>query len=76
MARTKARTFDWLRADGPLRCEDMAQIVSELFLHGAIDGAFAPRAASPRSRSVRGSCRKRHLHAAWVSQKRKSDGTG
>jgi AcrR family transcriptional regulator len=34
-------TFTWLRADGPLSYEDMAQIVSELFLHGAIDGAFA-----------------------------------
>ncbi|MBX9962050.1 MAG: TetR/AcrR family transcriptional regulator [Burkholderiales bacterium] len=27
-------TFTWLRADGPLRYEDMAEVVADIFLHG------------------------------------------
>jgi AcrR family transcriptional regulator len=27
-------TFTWLRAEGPLRYEDMADVVAEIFLHG------------------------------------------
>lgn len=27
-------TFTWLRADGPLRYDDMADVVAEIFLHG------------------------------------------
>lgn len=27
-------TFTWLRADGPLRYEDMADVVADIFLHG------------------------------------------
>ena len=32
-------TFTWLRAEGPLTYADMADIVTEIFLHGAIDEA-------------------------------------
>ena len=32
-------TFTWLRAQGPLTYADMADIVTEIFLHGAIDEA-------------------------------------
>jgi len=31
-------TFTWLRPDGPLRYSDMADVVAEIFLHGATAG--------------------------------------
>lgn len=34
-------TFTWLRADGPLRYEDMAEVVAEIFLHGVTAQAAA-----------------------------------
>jgi AcrR family transcriptional regulator len=49
-------TFTWLRPDGPLTYDDMAHIVAELFLHGAVDGDFArtPRAARRGTAAHRG----------------------
>jgi len=32
-------TFTWLRAEGPLTYEDMADVVAEIFLHGVTDSA-------------------------------------
>ena len=32
-------TFTWLRADGPLKYEDMAEVVTEIFLRGVADAA-------------------------------------
>ncbi len=34
-------TFTWLRADGPLRYEDMADVVADIFLHGVTAQARA-----------------------------------
>jgi AcrR family transcriptional regulator len=34
-------TFTWLRADGPLSYADMADIVTEIFLHGAVNAKAA-----------------------------------
>jgi AcrR family transcriptional regulator len=34
-------TFTWLRADGPLRYDDMAEVVAEIFLHGVTAQAAA-----------------------------------
>jgi AcrR family transcriptional regulator len=34
-------TFTWLRAEGPLTYADMADIVTEIFLHGAVEGSQA-----------------------------------
>lgn len=39
-------TFTWLRADGPLTYQDMADVVAELFLHGVIEPAGAEQAAA------------------------------
>lgn len=36
-------TFTWLRADGPLTYDDMAGVVTDIFLHGAL-GSEAPAA--------------------------------
>jgi len=38
-------TFTWLRAQGPLTYADMADIVTEIFLHGAVESAPVSRAA-------------------------------
>ena len=38
-------TFTWLRPGGPLTYDDMAEVVSEVFLHGAVEAASARRAA-------------------------------
>jgi AcrR family transcriptional regulator len=39
-------TFTWLRREGPLTYDDMAEVVSEIFLHGALHApASAKRAA-------------------------------
>jgi AcrR family transcriptional regulator len=39
-------TFTWLRPTGPLTYDDMAEVVSEIFLHGALQApASAARAA-------------------------------
>ena len=42
-------TFTWLRADGPLTYASMADIVTEIFLHGALGGAPAERVRAPRA---------------------------
>ena len=39
-------TFTWLRAEGPLTYEDMAQVVSEIFLRGVTDVAGAQQRAA------------------------------
>jgi AcrR family transcriptional regulator len=39
-------TFTWLRAEGPLSYEDMAQVVAEIFLRGVIDTAATQRRAA------------------------------
>ena len=39
-------TFTWLRPEGPLSYEDMAQVVAEIFLHGVIDTAATQRRAA------------------------------
>jgi AcrR family transcriptional regulator len=39
-------TFTWLRSEGPLTYEDMAQVVSEIFLRGVTDAAAAQRRAA------------------------------
>ena len=39
-------TFTWLRSAGPLTYEDMAQVVSEIFLHGVIDPAATQQRAA------------------------------
>jgi len=58
-------TFTWLRGDGPLSYEDVAQIVAELFLHGAMGGAFArTRAAAGRQASSRRASPRRARAAA------------
>ena len=50
-------TFTWLRADGPLTYAHMAEFVTEIFLHGAVDAtpdgrivasAMMSRSAPPR----------------------------
>jgi AcrR family transcriptional regulator len=43
-------TFTWLRADGPLTYASMADIVAEIFLHGAVDGAQTRRASMAMTR--------------------------
>ena len=39
-------TFTWLRAEGPLTYEDMARVVSEIFLRGVTDVAGAQQRAA------------------------------
>jgi AcrR family transcriptional regulator len=39
-------TFTWLRSEGPLTYEDMAQVVSEIFLRGVTDAATAQQHAA------------------------------
>lgn len=34
-------TFTWLRAEGPLTYDDMARVVTDIFLHGALEPAAA-----------------------------------
>jgi AcrR family transcriptional regulator len=46
-------TFTWLRADGALTYANMADIVTEIFLHGAVDSAPAGRADAPLRRDLR-----------------------
>jgi len=36
-------TFTWLRPDGPLTYADMAQVVTEIFLHGVMDSGATQR---------------------------------
>ena len=42
-------TFTWLRPDGPLAYEDMAEVVAELFLDGVRRRPLAQAAARPRA---------------------------
>lgn len=42
-------TFTWLRAEGPLTYEDMAGVVSDIFLHGVTGPGAAGEAESGRS---------------------------
>ena len=37
-------TFTWLRADGPLTYDNMAEVVSDIFLHGVTGAAASARA--------------------------------
>jgi hypothetical protein len=37
-------TFTWLRAEGPLTYADMADVVTQIFLHGAVAGPPVGRA--------------------------------
>jgi AcrR family transcriptional regulator len=39
-------TFTWLRAEGPLTYEDMAQVVAEIFLRGVVDAAATQQRAA------------------------------
>jgi AcrR family transcriptional regulator len=39
-------TFTWLRSEGPLTYEDMAQVVSEIFLRGVTETATAQQHAA------------------------------
>ncbi len=39
-------TFTWLRPEGPLSYEDMAQVVAEIFLRGVVDTAAAQQRAA------------------------------
>ncbi len=39
-------TFTWLRAEGPLTYEDMAQVVTEIFLRGVVDAAATQQRAA------------------------------
>mgnify|MGYP001765315768 CR=1 FL=1 len=38
-------TFTWLRADGPLTYDDMADVAIEVFLHGVTDSTAQQAAA-------------------------------
>lgn len=47
-------TFTWLRADGPLRYEDMAEVVADIFLHGVTARAVwrcGPPGEGPRPKA-------------------------
>jgi hypothetical protein len=44
-------TFTWLRAQGPLTYADMADVVTEIFLHGAAGGAPAGQAVASAARA-------------------------
>jgi AcrR family transcriptional regulator len=46
-------TFTWLRADGPLSYEDMAEVVTEVFLRGITDTAALDRYTSTQRRKER-----------------------
>jgi AcrR family transcriptional regulator len=46
-------TFTWLRPDGPLAYEDMAEVVAELFLNGVLPAPGGRTVARPTARAPR-----------------------
>ncbi|MFN7276947.1 MAG: TetR/AcrR family transcriptional regulator [Betaproteobacteria bacterium] len=45
-------TFTWLRPDGPLAYEDMAEVVTELFLTGVLPAPLVQAAPRPRAKAA------------------------